>query len=97
MKAFKPLSFVIEISERPKYVPGSGPPMTPISLRPPDGKDWQIQSVENLEGIPQYIVNPPNDPSGRIPVRKELILNWVSPRTFEDFEYLQAQQKYGNG
>jgi hypothetical protein len=93
MKAFKPLSFDIEISERPRYIPGSGPPMMPISLRPPDDKDWLIHSVVNWEGIPQYLVTPPDNPAYRVPVRKELILNWVSPRTYEDFEYLHAKKR----
>jgi hypothetical protein len=94
MKTFKPIPFTIEISERPRYIPGSGPPMMPISLRPPDdGKGWLIHSVVNWEGIPQYLVTPPDNPAHRVPVRKELILNWVSPRTYEDFEYLQAKKR----
>jgi hypothetical protein len=77
----------VEIYETPIYVPGSGPPMAPITLLPPDSPDsWEIECKMEIERSPRYIVFPKGKPSIRKAVKLLDVLDWVSPRVLEDFE-----------
>lgn len=89
----RPKRFVIEIPDRPIYKPGSGPAMAPITLQPDDtDTGWVIAGTVEFQGISQYIVTPVDNPAHRRPVRKERILDWVSPKAYEDFEYAQYKK-----
>ncbi|KAH8799456.1 hypothetical protein F5884DRAFT_869484 [Xylogone sp. PMI_703] len=48
--------FNFKLTERPKYVPGSGPPLPPISLLPPHDKEGIILDLVNVSGSPRYLV-----------------------------------------
>jgi hypothetical protein len=84
----RPLSFTIEIPERPIYIPNSGPPMAPISLIPEnEDTGWVIADTVDFQGMSQYIITPKDNPVHRRVVRKEHILTWVSAKAHEDYEY----------
>ena len=86
----RPTPFFIEIPDRPVYQPGSGPAMTPITLQPDDSDTgWVIAGTVDFQGISQYVVTPKDNPAHRRPVKKQHILDWVSPKAHEDFEYTQ--------
>jgi hypothetical protein len=86
----RPTPFFIEIPDRPVYQPGSGPAMAPITLQPDDSDTgWVIAGTVDFQGISQYVVTPKDNPAHRRPVKKQHILDWVSPKAHEDFEYTQ--------
>jgi hypothetical protein len=90
----RPTPFVFEIPERPIYEPGSGPAMAPIALQPDDtDTGWVIADTVDFQGVSQYIVTPADNSAHRRPVRKEHILDWVSPKAYEDFEYEQYKKQ----
>ncbi len=86
----RPTPFTVEIPDRPVYVPGSGPAVAPITLQP-DNHDtgWVIAGTVDFQGLSQYVVTPKDNPAHRRPVKKQHILDWVSPKAHEDFEYAQ--------
>ncbi|KAI9745734.1 MAG: hypothetical protein M1818_001270 [Claussenomyces sp. TS43310] len=89
-----PLNFVIPIYDRPVYTRGSGPPMMPVTLLPPDDNSgWIINEKVELGGVPQYVVSHRDEPHFRPAVRLEKVLDWVSQRVFEDFELELAKEK----
>lgn len=60
----------------------------PISLAPPeDNSGWVIDSKIDFNGVPQYIVSHPDKPHFRPAVRLEKVLDWVSQRVYENFEF----------
>lgn len=90
--------FDFVVAERPEYIPGSGPPLAPISIMPAHNNTngYILAQFEN-HGHPRYIVSYQDKPYLRVSVAPENILNWVSPRTFEEYEYKQTQLRAGNG
>jgi hypothetical protein len=90
----RPTPFFIEIPDRPVYQPGSGPAMAPIALQPDDSDTgWVIAGTVEFQGISQYVVTPVDNPAHRRPVKKQHILDWVSPKAYEDFEYAQYKKQ----
>jgi hypothetical protein len=86
----RPTPFSIEIPDRPVYQPGSGPPMAPITLQPDDSDTgWIIADTIDFQGVSQYVVTRRDNPAHRRPVKKQHILDWVSPKAYEDYEYEQ--------
>lgn len=70
----------------PKYIPGSGPPLAPISVLPPDDIDGFIIERSLVEGQLRYLVGYNDRPQLKVTVRAQNILDWVSSRTFEQWE-----------
>ncbi|RDL40043.1 uncharacterized protein BP5553_00022 [Venustampulla echinocandica] len=79
--------FDFVVAERPKYIPNSGPPLAPISGMPIHDKDAIILEKVESYGAPFfYLVGYEAKPQLRVGVKPQNILDWVSPRTFENFE-----------
>jgi hypothetical protein len=87
----KHLTFDFVVAERPVYVPGSGPPLAPVTVMPAHDKDGFIEAYVQIDKKPIYIVSYEEHPYLRVSVKPENILNWVSPRTLEDWEFAQTQ------
>ncbi len=47
-------------------------------------------------GHPRYIISYKDTPQLRVSVAPQNILNWVSPRTFEEYEYTRTQLREGD-
>lgn len=68
--------------------------MAPITLQPEDSNTgWIIADTVEFQGISQYVVTPADNPAHRRPVKKQHILDWVSPKAYEDFEYAQYKRR----
>ncbi|KAG4435995.1 hypothetical protein IFR05_008537 [Cadophora sp. M221] len=92
--------FDFVVAERPKYIPNSGPPLAPISIMPSHDKDGLIVASFDVNHHPRYVVSWEHTPYLRMSVAPENILNYVSPRTFEEFEFqetLRREGRMGNG
>lgn len=100
------LQFHIPIRPRlPKYRPGSGPAPPRINLRPVHDSDAFIVDKVVLPRGPfhpsdhirqrrcYYIVGWPDLPAARPVVDASKILDYVSPRTLEDWEYQDALRR----
>jgi hypothetical protein len=84
-------TFDFVVAERPKYIPNSGPPLAPISIMPAHDKDGIILDKIQPSGQALYVVGYEDKPHLRIAVKPQNILNWVSARTFFDYDYEQSQ------
>ncbi|RBR21364.1 uncharacterized protein FIESC28_04901 [Fusarium coffeatum] len=97
------------IPERPRdYVPGSGPPLQPISLLPP--KDSTAYILERIilpssglaaDGTPlprrmTYIVTWSDLPAAQMLVPAMDILDYVSPRELEEWEFKNTEEQMEN-
>lgn len=100
------LQFHIPIRPRlPKYRPGSGPSPPRITLRPVHDSDaFIVDKVvlprghshphsESRQRRCYYIIGWPDLPAARPVVDASKILDYVSPRTLEDWEYQDALQR----
>jgi hypothetical protein len=68
--------------------------MAPITLQPDDSDTgWVIAGTVEFQGILQYVVTPTDNPAHRRPVKKQHILDWVSAKAHEDFEYAQYNRQ----
>ncbi|KAG4415667.1 hypothetical protein IFR04_011172 [Cadophora malorum] len=85
--------FDFVVAERPKYIPNSGPPLAPISIMPEHEKDGIIVASFDVNHLPRYVVSYSDAPYLRMSVAPENILKYVSRRTFEAFEYMQAMEQ----
>ncbi|CAL3962112.1 unnamed protein product [Diplocarpon coronariae] len=87
--------FDFVVAEHPKYMPGSGPSLAPISILPAhDSSDTAV--IENHfqhENLPRYIVTYSDTPQLRIAVAPNRVLNYVSARTLEEYEWKQSNVK----
>lgn len=96
---------VIPLSSKPAdYVPGSGPPLQPISLLPPgDSTAFIIERVllpspgpaPNGRPLPKrmaYLIGWRDLPAASMLVPAMQVLDYVSPRTLEDFEARLEQE-----
>ena len=81
------LTFDFVVAERPMYVPGSGPPLAPVTVMPAHDKDGIIQGEVKMDKKLKYIVGYEKHPYLRVSVKPQNILDWVSPRTLEDWEF----------
>lgn len=79
-------TFDFIVAERPIYVPGTGPPLAPVTVMPVHDKDGVIEGEVMLHGQPMYIVSYEKQPYLRVNVKPQNIHDWVSPRTFEEWE-----------
>ncbi|KAH6709160.1 hypothetical protein DL95DRAFT_388749 [Leptodontidium sp. 2 PMI_412] len=92
--------FDFVVTERPKYIPNFGPPLAPISIMPSHDKDGLIVASFDVNHHPRYVVSWEHAPYLRMSVAPENVLNYVSRRTFEQFEYqetLRREGRLGNG
>lgn len=100
------LQFHIPIRpQAPKYRPGSGPPPPRINLRPVhDSNAFIVDKVvlprgpfppnsKILQRRCYYIIGWPDLPAARPVVDASKILEYVSPRTLEDWEYQDALRR----
>ncbi|PBP24861.1 hypothetical protein BUE80_DR004271 [Diplocarpon rosae] len=87
--------FDFVVAEPPKYTPGSGPPLAPISIMlPHDSSDTAvIETHFQHENLPRYIVTYSDTPQLRIAVAPDRVLNYVSARTLEEYEWKQTNAK----
>jgi Chromo (CHRromatin Organisation MOdifier) domain len=79
-------AFDFVVAERPIYVPGSGPPLAPLTVMPVHDKDGIIEGEVKMNGQQMYIVSYEPQPYLRVGVKPQNILDWVSSRTFEEWE-----------
>ena len=79
----KHLEFDFIVAERPQYIPGSGPPLAPVTIMPPHDKDGYIIEQVMLYSEWRYIVGFHDIPNLRVGVRLPNILRWVSARELE--------------
>jgi hypothetical protein len=77
------LDFVV--AERPRYVPGTGPPLAPVTIMPPSDNNGYIFDQVIIDSEPRYIVCYREQANLRVSVRLPNILNWISPRALEDW------------
>jgi hypothetical protein len=80
--------FDFVVAERPIYIPGSGPPLAPITIMPPHDKKGIIideMKLGDSKDSWRYIVTYDNEPTLRMSIRPERILNYVSARTYEKY------------
>jgi hypothetical protein len=80
--------FDFVVAERPIYIPGSGPPLAPITIMPPhDKKGIIIDEIKlgDSKDSWRYIVSYDNEPTLRMSIKPERILNYVSARTYEKY------------
>ncbi|KAJ4138341.1 hypothetical protein NW768_002164 [Fusarium equiseti] len=98
------------VPERPRdYVPGSGPPLQPISLLPP--KDSTAYILERIilppppgvatDGNPlprrmTYVVTWSDLPAAQMLVPAMDILDYVSPRELEEWEFKNTEEQMEN-
>ena len=90
------LEFDFVIAERPRYIPGSGPPLEPITIMPPNDKDGYIVEEAEVFGKLCYIVKYDDDSNLQVAVKLPNILEWVSRRALDDYhtnEYDTAVQE----
>jgi hypothetical protein len=88
------LRFDFIVAERPIYVPGSGPPLAPVTVMPAHDKDGIIQGETKMHNQLMYIITYEDHPYLRVSVKPQNILEWVSPRTFEEWEFAKTQAEY---
>ena len=86
-------TFDFVVAERPIYVPGSGPPLAPVTVMPIHDKDGIIEGEVKLNGRPMLIVSYEAHPYLRVSVRPQNILDWVSQRTYEEWESAKTEAK----
>jgi hypothetical protein len=79
------LQFDFFVTERPRYIPGSGPPLAPVTIMPPNDKDGYIIDQVMLYSELRYIVGYRETPTLRVAVKLPNILKWVSQRTLEEW------------
>ncbi|KAL2072630.1 hypothetical protein VTL71DRAFT_11973 [Oculimacula yallundae] len=89
--------FDFVVAERPKYIPNSGPPLAPISLMPTHEKDGIIVASFEVNHQIVYVVSWEKTPYLRMTARPETVLDYVSHRTFEEYEYQQTLEREGRG
>lgn len=85
--------FDFVVAERPTYIPGTGPPLAPISVLPPHDKDGIIIEKTFIQKELRYIVGYEDNPHLKVCVRPDRILDWVSSRTLETWESEDYAQK----
>jgi hypothetical protein len=86
-------TFDFVVAERPIYVPGSGPPLAPVTVMPVHDKDGIIEGEVKLHGRPMLIVSYEAHPYLRVSVQPQNILDWVSQRTYEQWESAKTEAK----
>ena len=86
------LAFDFVVHERPKYIPGSGPPLAPIGIMPLHDKDGVIEEEVTLHGQLYYVVTYHDSPGLRMSVKPQRIGDYVSARTIEQYE--DRKRKY---
>jgi hypothetical protein len=80
--------FDFVVAERPVYIPGSGPPLAPITIMPPHDKKGIIideMKLGDSKDSWRYIVTYDNEPTLRLSIKPERIRNYVSARTYEKY------------
>ncbi|KAI0817120.1 hypothetical protein GGR55DRAFT_3942 [Xylaria sp. FL0064] len=95
--------FEIPLSSKPRdYRPGDGPELAPVSLSLEHDTNAFIVDKHILPGKPvnndlklelYYIVSWPDLPNARVAILATKILDYVSPRTLEDWEYQRALER----
>jgi hypothetical protein len=85
--------FDFAVFERPKYIPGSGPPLAPVTPMPIHDKDGVILDLIQLDDMHRYVVGYEDQPHLRVSVKLENILNWVSPRTLEEWQFARTVEQ----
>ncbi|CZT04658.1 uncharacterized protein RAG0_11048 [Rhynchosporium agropyri] len=89
--------FDFVVAERPEYVPKSGPPLAPISLMLAHDKNGIIVHSFEVNHQIVYVVSWPDAPHLRMTARPETVLDYVSDRTLEEYEYQQTLEREGRG
>ena len=89
------LSFDFMVAERPKYIPGSGPVLAPITAMPPHDKDGFIMNKIQFKRQLRYMVGYEQYPQLKVSVQPQNILDWVSRHALEEWEAEQyaAEEK----
>jgi len=78
----------IILYERPKYTTGSGPPMLPVTLAlPHNNNTYFIADKIVVNKILTYVISRHGNPAFRQACRPDRVLDWVSRKAYEDFEY----------
>jgi hypothetical protein len=88
------LTFDFVVAEKPMYVPGSGPPLAPVTVMVAHDKDGVIQGEVKMDNQLRYVVGYEKHPYLRVSVKPQNILDWVSPRTLEDWEFEKTKAEY---
>ena len=93
----------IPLPSKPRdYRPGDGPPLAPVRLTLDHDTDAFIVEKRVLPGKPingelklelYYIVGWPDLPNARVSILATEILEYVSPRTLENWEYEQSLER----
>ena len=79
-------SFDFVVAERPKYIPGSGPALAPVTAMPPHNKDGFIIDKVQFKWQLRYLVGYEEYPQLKVSVQPENILDWVSRHALEEWE-----------
>ncbi|KAH8602620.1 hypothetical protein B0O99DRAFT_4441 [Bisporella sp. PMI_857] len=91
-KNYNYFNFVV-CEHRPEYVPGSGPPMAPITPALEHDHKGYIVDKAFVEKELRYLVAFEDQPQLKVSVRPEDILNWVSSWAFEDWEHKEYKDR----
>ncbi|QSZ35364.1 hypothetical protein DSL72_008234 [Monilinia vaccinii-corymbosi] len=84
------LAFDFEVSERPIYIPNSGPPLQPISLIPPHklkGIILDCFPYPKRTDPSHFLVGYEKEPHTRLVIHPDNIRNYVSEYTLENWEH----------
>ena len=85
------ITFDFVVAERPIYIPGSGPPLAPVTVMPIHDKDGIIEGEMKIGQQLMFIVSYTDHPYLRVSVKPQNILDWVSPRTYEAWESAKTE------
>ena len=86
-------SFDFVVAERPKYIPGSGPALAPITAMPPRDKDGFIIEKVHFKRQLRYLVGYEEYPQLKVSVQPENILDWVSRYALEEWEAKRYEEE----
>ena len=90
-KNFSYFNFIV--AERKEYIPGSGPPLQPVTAALQHDKTGYIIDKVFFKKELRYLVGFRDEPQLRVSVRPQNILNWVSEWEAEDWEERDFIQK----
>ena len=88
--------FNFVVADRKKYVPGSGPPLQPITAALKHDKTGYIIDKVFFKTKLRYLVGFKDEPQLKVSVRPQNILEWVSEWEAEDWEerdYIQKEKE----
>ncbi|KAK5658903.1 hypothetical protein OQA88_1717 [Cercophora sp. LCS_1] len=102
-RVVQPVDIEIPLASFKKYVPGSGPPSAPLTLLPPHDSTGYIidqfilppprETTANTRRLLHYYIGFTDLPTVKLTIPGHKILDYVSPRELEDWEYKDFERR----